>query len=788
MEFRRVLFRSPGPAADEPSEREEGEGDADGLLDLSADDVLHAERDDDLRGDDLLEDAEMSDLVDSEEDLQINGVVVSATPIEDQTGRVVQQLDAELLERFNYDNAEAIVQMVPGAYVRQEDGYGLRPNIGLRGVSSERSARITLMEDGVLFGPAPYAAPAGYYFPLMTRFTAVDVYVGAATIPYGPMTVGGAIDFRSRPIPEDASGGLDLALGLNNFGRAHAWGGVSNSWGGFSVEGVFLRSDGFKHISGVSAAEDDTGFDRAELLLRGQLRGAVSDDVYQRLELRVGLAGESSSETYLGLTNADFADDPYARYPASRLGLMEWWRTQVQLRHTLEVGDGFTLRSVAYRHDLDRAWLKVNSLGELPPTADRAQRRVDLFDVLNNAEGGRNALLTSILRGTEDGGLDPGADDYVLIGTNARRFGVTGVQTEGIGRFATGPLSHIVRGGVRLHHDAVDRHHTEDAFSTIAGNLVRATPESYTTLRTHVEALALSLHAAWAVTLLDRLTVTPAIRAELVWTSFEDMQSGESPPNQFRDAFIPGVLAEGQIIDELAVFAGVMRGFAPVAPGQAATVQSQDSIAYEAGLRLQHDESRTSALVTGFVSDYSNYLQQCSFSAGCGNDTIDAQANGGRPLVAGVDLRVGATPRVGEVSFPLRAAYTFTFSELREDIPTSPSPVFFGAVAGDAVPYVPLHQVNVQAGFEYLSFGLNVSGSYVSEMLEAVGRFDEPDAILTDQVFLLDAVAYVQPFEDLRIYVRGTNLTMTQAVASRRPFGARPVRPFQLQVGVRVAP
>ena len=84
-------------------------------------------------------------------------------------------------------------------------------------------------------------------------------------------------------------------------------------------------------------------------------------------------------------------------------------------------------------------------------------------------------------------------------------------------------------------------------------------------------------------------------------------------------------------------------------------------------------ESRTSALVTAFANDYSNYLQQCSFASGCNNDDIDAQANGGRPIVAGFDVRLGTEPRVGTVRFPLRASYTFTYSELREDIaPTGP--------------------------------------------------------------------------------------------------------------------
>ena len=209
-------------------------------------------------------------------------------------------------------------------------------------------------------------------------------------------------------------------------------------------------------------------------------------------------------------------------------------------------------------------------------------------------------------------------------------------------------------------------------------------------------------------------------------------------------------------------------------------------MSYEAGARFTHAESRTSALVTGFVNDYTNYLQQCSFAAGCDNLAIDAQANGGRPIVGGVDIRLGTAPSIGGVRIPLRASYTFTYTELRDAIDRSPSPLFANGRPGDHLPYIPEHQVGVQAGVESEPFGINVSASFVSEMWEGVGQGDASRVPRTDPYFMLDAMAYVQIFEELRVYVRGENLTLTQAVASRRPFGARPTRPFQLQAGLRL--
>jgi Fe(3+) dicitrate transport protein len=125
--------------------------------------------------------------VEAEQSPVLDAITVTASREDTlDIGGSVQRLEIEDLETFSYSDVNRILRQMPGVFLQEEDGFGLRPNIGIRGSGTDRSARVTIMEDGILKAPAPYAAPSVYYFPRMARIHAVELAKGPAAIKYGP--------------------------------------------------------------------------------------------------------------------------------------------------------------------------------------------------------------------------------------------------------------------------------------------------------------------------------------------------------------------------------------------------------------------------------------------------------------------------------------------------------------------------------------------------------------------------------------------------------------------------
>ncbi|HVJ93642.1 MAG TPA: TonB-dependent receptor [Labilithrix sp.] len=694
---------------------------------------------------------------------EIEEVIVAGTTLSHTAGSA-QVIRRDQLERFEYDDPTTVVQQVPGVYARGEDGIGLRPNIGIRGANPDRSKKITLMEDGILFGPAPYSAPAAYYFPLVTRMTQMRVVKGPAAIAYGPHTVGGAIDFVSRPIPTRLGGGVDLAGGQYGYGKAHAWVGSGDGRLGFLVEGVHLQNTGFTNLPSGA----DTGSTRNDWMVKAAYTINPDAKTKHRLQLKLSYADEVSNETYLGQTDADFRTDPYRRYPASALDQMKNHRTGIVVTHTLEGPESsYQIKTSAYRFDYERSWNKLNRLGA-----------ASVSTVLANPNDPALAGYYSVLTGRIDSGSPA---DTLYVGPNHRAFVSQGIQSVLSTTAHTGPLEHRFESGLRFHYDHIKRLHTESGYLMSGGELVPSGEAVLTTSDNFASSHAVAVHLTDAMTFRG-LTVTPGARVELIASKTEDYLTKENK-DALVAAVMPGVGAYYAILRDFGVLAGVYRGFSPPAPGSDANVKPEYSVSYEAGARYTH--GRTRAELIGFLSDYSNLTDVCTLASGCVSTNLDRQFDAGKALIYGLEAYATHEQRFGAFRAPVSAAYTLTYGELQNDF-TSADPIYGVVRKGDELPYIPRHQLVVTAAVEHARAGLNGVVGYVAPMREQAGNVPLDKALATDEQVWLDLGAYVNVFRWLRLYTNLRNVLGAENIVGRRPYGARPNAPRWFQVGLKL--
>jgi hypothetical protein len=97
-----------------------------------------------------------------------------------------------------------------------------------------------------------------------------------------------------------------------------------------------------------------------------------------------------------------------------------------------------------------------------------------------------------------------------------------------------------------------------------------------------------------------------------------------------------------------------------------------------------------------------------------------------------------------------------------------------------------VHQAALLVGLERDErWGVQVAGTFVAPMREQAGQGQ--GGVRTDAQYLLDVTGSLRVLPRADLTLRLENVLLQDPIGSRRPFGARPVRPFQAQVGFRVA-
>ncbi|MCS7024841.1 MAG: TonB-dependent receptor plug domain-containing protein [Bryobacteraceae bacterium] len=605
------------------------------------------------------------DPADVVEEVRVSAGQIVAAPEElERLPGSVGFISASTLQESRVFTTDEALRKVSGVHTRGEEGFGLRPNIGIRGLNPTRSSRVLLLEDGVPLSYAPYGDNASYYHPPIDRFESVEVVKGAGQIVYGPMTVGGVINYVTPPVPDRRGGALTLLGGNRDYFNGHLQYGGNLGKTGLLFDVVRKQGEG----------------------ARENLRHGLNDfnaksitnlKTNQTLGVRFNYYSEDSNVAYSGLRQSEWDVNP--RGNPFRNDYFYIDRFGASVNHTWAPSSNVFVSTNAYSSIFNRDWWRQSG--------NSAQRPNDADDP---ACGGMQNLNTTCgnegrLRHYATWGVEP------KVRVNHRWFSVASESDF----------------GVRYHDELQERHQKNGPLPNSRDGVLVENNERH----------ARAVSAFWQNRLLlGGLTITPGLRFEHV--RYRRVNFLLNPPGGVRGAtrltqWIPG-LGLAYSNRRVTFFTGLHRGFAPPRvedvinnnTGASLELDPELSWNYEGGMRLRL--ARDSQWeVTYFRMNFSNQIIPASVAGGIGATLTNA----GRTLHEGFEIggrhsfRNIASSRHSVV---LRTAYTFLGNAEFRGRRFSAVPGFSNVlITGNRLPYAPKNLLTASVSYWHSS-GLNL--------------------------------------------------------------------------------
>jgi Fe(3+) dicitrate transport protein len=672
-----------------------------------------------------------------------------------------QIISADSLLKAMDTDIQKILTAVPGVYMRTEEGYGLRPNISIRGTAIERSAKVTIMEDGVLVAPSPYTSSSAYYFPTTGRIHSVEVLKGPSVVTQGPQTIGGAINLISTPIPNTPSGKFIQELGENGMMRTHAYYGATNGNFGALIEVHEHESDGFDSIANVGG---DTGFDKSDLMFKVRYENEIHSLTFKMVDL-----DETSNQSYVGLSQASFNANPRVRYGATAYDKMMNDGEQTSLTY---VGDfeNFNVQFTSWQNDYHRDWFKVSDFNNDKEHGEQD----DINELISDANNG-SANAQAIL----DGQL-PVEIEYKH---NNRYYTNEGYQF-------------TVNTSLGIHDLTLGYRDMEDSESRIQAHEYadQAADGSLSALYGYVglsgsnnrlrESSATSYYLQDTMDF-GKLDITVGYRSEDYDQRHRRWGEGAGPNltavrvTSVRDTFATNdhttqsFGATYEVNEKLTLVAGFHEGMTPMFGADPEEADNTE-------LGIRYSDGATNIEMFYFASEYSNLAAECTLVSGAAcNADESAVFSGGSADVEGLEFSGSWIFEGDGVSYPVALAYTSTDATFNN---SSESDYFGVVAAGDDLPYIPSSSMSLVAGFvteNGLSGNMRLIDVGSSCSIAACGIYNKIHAHTIIDLNIRKALS-----DSMDIYAIIENVSDDADIISRAPSeGARSQKPRTLKVG-----
>ncbi len=625
-------------------------------------------------------------------------------------------IESEDLERARVFTVNEALRQAAGVFPRDEEGLGLRPNIGVRGLSPTRSSEVLLLEDGLPLTYGPYGDNATYSHPPLRRFERIEILKGASQIRFGPHTVGGVVNYISPRAPDAFSGSLFAAGGSEGYGEAAV-----------SIGGPIAGFRALAHASTTTfdGIRDNHDLEFSDYSLRLERTLAPNHELVARFAINQ----EDSQVSYSGLTEAEFAADPFGNpFPNDRF---DTERYTGAITHGWQISPSVELTTSVYALYFGRDWWRQSS--------NSGQRPSDSSDPACASMANLNTTC----------GTEGRLREYHQYGIESRlnwQFEFLGAEAD-------------LEAGIRYHRERQSRLqiNADTPTGRTPGTSVNGgTPEN--NLR-HAEAWS-----GFGLLTLDygRLAISPGVRVEAIEYERTNRLTGQTGSTEVSE-IIPGLGVTYDINDAIVAYAGVHRGFSPpriedivTNAGGTVDLDAEESTNWEIGVRgsplpgLDIDASY-------FLMEFDNQIVPSSVAGGIGATLTSAGETRHSGLEATVrySLRDAGLMQTNDLYF--RTALTYVGEA--EFVGTRFSNISgFGAVSvsGNRLPYAPEWIASAAVGYEFGEWlNLQAEVQYTGEMF-------------TDDLNTVTPIANGQrgPIDDATIVNLSANLTPNDGPAT----------------------
>ena len=455
----------------------------------------------------------------------------------------------EQIQQFTPNSTEEILKRVSGVYVKPEEESAIVANIGMRGISSA-DYKTLILEDGVPVAAGLFVGNGRYYNPRIQRMDSIEVLKGSSALRYGPMNIGGVVNYRTKQ-PKDGAL-VDLSIGSWDTYKTTVELGGSSPTKDSNVGAIlsWAKSDGFM----------DKGYEMKDAVIKAGT--AIGDNqwvgvkfTHYENDANISYRGQFLGEYHAKKQNNPAPDDWF---------LTE--RNSFDINHRWDINPDTELQTLLYWSEMNRDYWRYG----VNATASQAAGRWIYTD---NVSG------------------------------NNRAFERIGAETRLIAKNTIFNIPGEAEIGLRLMNEKMD---------DVTINAKRATPRSGTTAKdTKDSAKSVALYAQNRFDISDQLSVTPGVRVERYEQQRDDKQKNETVKTSNTEV-MPGLGVTYQFIPAVQLYASVYKAFSPALNGDSLSgmkdqkLDAETAVSWELGLRGQQDAVRYE--LTAFRMDFDNQI------------------------------------------------------------------------------------------------------------------------------------------------------------------------------------